>query len=66
MELLRGLRERIESLGNSGKKLTVMENVVCGTEVENKIMEALKIHARMSRFYLGITRKPPEGLTAVV
>lgn len=29
-------------------------------------MEDLKIHARMARFYSGITREPPEGLTAAV
>lgn len=32
VEFVRGL-ERIEHLGNSSKKLTVIENVVCGTKV---------------------------------
>lgn len=37
-----------------------------GKELENKIVGALKNHAKLSRFYLGITREPPEDFITVV
>ena len=43
-----------------------MKHVICGKKVSNKIVEALKNHAKMSSFYLGIPREPPEGFTDAV
>lgn len=43
-----------------------MEYVIHGKERSNKIVEALKNNAKMSRFYFEIIREPPEGLIAAV
>lgn len=66
MELVRGLKKENRALGYSSKKFTVMEYIECGKELYNKTGEALKNHAKISRFYLGITRKPPDDVIAVV
>lgn len=44
----------------------MIEYVICGKKLLNKIVEALKNNAKMSRFYYEITREPPEGLIAIV
>ena len=41
-------------------------DVLCGKVKKKKIVEALKTNAKISDFYLGITREPPEGFTAAV
>ena len=42
-------------------------DVICGkVKKKKKIVEALKTNAKISDFYLGITREPPEGFTAAV
>lgn len=43
-----------------------MECVVCCKQVESKVVDALENRAKLSMFYLGITREPLEGFVAAV